>query len=201
MPIFLNIRSSYPEVSCKNGVLKTKFLQNSLKNICDAVFNLIKFQAKGLFRGFSYENSFPVAFPLSREKHYLLAFIYEIFPRLSKIYFGWLLWGEGDFARNQYWKWVTQTWRKMAQFCCIWNLSSLLHNLTYLLLLNSFLFLCTSVFLKSLNSYFLRWLAYKSLLSRSSVLINYTLWFSNLFYASGCFQLFWWSKFFRVQGF
>ena len=30
---------------CKN-FLKIKILQNSLKNICDAVFNLIKFQAK-----------------------------------------------------------------------------------------------------------------------------------------------------------
>ena len=43
---FLNIRNSHPEVSSKKGVLKIKILQNSSKNICDAVFNLIKFQAK-----------------------------------------------------------------------------------------------------------------------------------------------------------
>ena len=34
------------EVSSKKGVLKIKILQNSLKNIHDAVFNLIKFQVK-----------------------------------------------------------------------------------------------------------------------------------------------------------
>ena len=41
---FLNIRSSHPEESCKKCVLKINSLQNSLKNIHDAVFNLIKFQ-------------------------------------------------------------------------------------------------------------------------------------------------------------
>ena len=44
---FLNIRNSRLEVSSKKGVLKIKILQNSFKNIHDAVFNLIKFQAKG----------------------------------------------------------------------------------------------------------------------------------------------------------
>ena len=44
---FLNIRNSHPEVSSKKGVLKIKILQNSSKNIHDAVFKLIKFQAKG----------------------------------------------------------------------------------------------------------------------------------------------------------
>ena len=54
------------------------------------------------------------------------------------------------------------------------NLSTLLRNLTYLSLLNSFLFLSRfSVSLKSLNNYFFRWFAYKSLLSRFSVLISY----------------------------
>ena len=49
-----------------------------------------------------------------------------------------------------------------------WNLSSLLHNLTYLSLLHSFLLLVLStfpIFLNSLNNYFFRWLAYKSLLA------------------------------------
>ena len=78
------------------------------------------------------------------------------------------------------------------------NLLSLLHNLTYLSILNSFLFLSTfSVFLKSLNNHFFRWLAYKSLLSRFSVLIN-TLWSSDVFSASSC-PRFSCSRFFRVQ--
>ena len=34
-------------MSCKKGVLKIKTLQDSLKNIRDAVFNLIKIRAKG----------------------------------------------------------------------------------------------------------------------------------------------------------
>ena len=48
MSSFINTRSSRPEVSCKKVVLKIKILQNSLKNIRDAVFNLMKFQAKDL---------------------------------------------------------------------------------------------------------------------------------------------------------
>ena len=46
------------------------------------------------FRGCSYENSFPVVFPLNWENYYFLAFIYEIFPRLGEIYFGGLLGGK-----------------------------------------------------------------------------------------------------------
>ena len=95
-------------------------------------------------------------------------------------------------------------------FICYWekfiNLSSLLHNLTYLSLFNSFSF-TFSVFLKSLNNYFSDGL-YKPLLSRSSVLINYTMWSFNLFTASSCFPQCSWrsgfsgSRFFwvRVQG-
>ena len=41
---FLNIRSSRLEESCKKCILKINSFQNSLKNIHDAVFNLIKFQ-------------------------------------------------------------------------------------------------------------------------------------------------------------
>ena len=53
------------------------------------------------------------------------------------------------------------------------KLIKLLQNLTYLLLLNLFLLLSTfSIFLKSFSNYYFRWLAYKSLLSRFSVLIN-----------------------------
>ena len=48
MSSFLNIRRSRPEECCKKCVLKINILQNSLKNIHDAVFKLIKFQAKGL---------------------------------------------------------------------------------------------------------------------------------------------------------
>ena len=79
-------------------------------------------------------------------------------------------------------------------------LSSLLRNLTYLSLLNSFLFLSRfSVSLKSLDNYFFRWFAYKSLLSRFSVLISYNMWSSNHLSISSCFPCFSGSRFFRVQ--
>ena len=53
------------------------------------------------------------------------------------------------------------------------KLIKLLQNLTYLLFLSLFLLLSTfSAFLKSLSNYYFRWLAYKSFLSRFSVLIN-----------------------------
>ena len=82
------------------------------------------------------------------------------------------------------------------------NLSSLLRNLTYLSLLNSFLFLSRfSVSLKSLDNYFFRWFAYKSFLSRYSVLINYNMWSSNHFSTSSRFPRFSGSRFFRVQVF
>ena len=82
------------------------------------------------------------------------------------------------------------------------KLSSLLRNLTYLSLLNSFLFLSRfSVSLKSLDNYFFRWFAYKSLLSRFSVLISYNMWSSNHFSISSCFPCFSGSRFFMVQVF
>ena len=60
------------------------------------------------------------------------------------------------------------------------NLSSLLHNqfiaFEFILFLSRF-----SVSLKSLNNYFFRRFAYKSLLNRFSVLINYVMRSSNLF--------------------
>ena len=80
------------------------------------------------------------------------------------------------------------------------NLSSLLRNLTYLSFLNSFLFLSRfSVSLKSLDNYFFRWFAYKSLLSRFSVLISYNVWSSNHFSLSSRFPCFSRSTFFTVQ--
>ena len=85
------------------------------------------------------------------------------------------------------------------------NLSSLLRNLTYLSLLNSFLFLSRfSVSLKSLDDFFrwfFRWFAYKSLLSRFSVLRSYNMWSSNHFSISSCFPCYSGFKFFRVQVF
>ena len=82
------------------------------------------------------------------------------------------------------------------------NLSSLLRNLTYLSLLNSIFVLSRfSATLKSLNNYFFRWFAYKSLLSRFSVLISYNMWSSNHFSMSSCFACFSGSRFFRVQVF
>ena len=47
MSSFLDIGSIRLEESCEKCVLKSNILQNSPKNIHDAV-NLIKFQAKGL---------------------------------------------------------------------------------------------------------------------------------------------------------
>ena len=47
MSSFVNIGGSGLEVPCKTGVPKIKIFQDSLKGIRDAVFNLIKFQAKG----------------------------------------------------------------------------------------------------------------------------------------------------------
>ena len=82
------------------------------------------------------------------------------------------------------------------------NLSSLLRSLTYLSLLNSFLYLSRfSISLKSLDNYFFRWFAYKPLFSRFSVLISYNVWSSNHFSISSCFPCFSESRFFRVQVF
>ena len=79
------------------------------------------------------------------------------------------------------------------------NLSSLLHSLTYLSPLNSFLFLCRfAVSLKSLDNYFFRRFAYESLFRRFSVLINY-MWSSNHFSTSSRFPRFSGSRFFRIQ--
>ena len=65
-----------------------------------------------------------------------------------------------------------------------------------LLLLNLFLFLSTfSVFL---NDYFFRWLAYKFVFSRFSVLTNYILWSYNFFSVSSCFSCFSWFRIFWV---
>ena len=71
------------------------------------------------------------------------------------------------------------------------NLSSLLNNLTYLSLLNSFLLLSRfSVSLKSLDNYFFSWFAYKSLLSRFPVSISYNMWSYNQFSISSCVPCF-----------
>ena len=75
-------------------------------------------------------------------------------------------------------------------------LSTLLHNLTYLMLLNSFLFL-TTFSLKSLNDYFFR----MACLHVSLVLINCTMWYSYLFSTSSSFPNFSWSRFFRAHRF
>ena len=70
---------------------------------------------------------------------------------------------------------------------------------SYLSLLNSFLFLSRfSVSLKNLNNYFFRRFAYKSLLNRFSVLIDYIMWSFNHFSTSSCFLHFLGSRFLRV---
>ena len=64
---------------------------------------------------------------------------------------------------------------------------------SYLFIISEFIFI-----LKCLpNNYFFRWFAYKSLLSRFSVLISYNMWSSNHFSISSCFPRFLGS---RVQG-
>ena len=61
-------------------------LQLSICNFCSTIFLE--------FRGCSYENSFPVVFPLNWEKDLISSCSYEIFPRLGEIYFGELLGGK-----------------------------------------------------------------------------------------------------------
>ena len=60
-----------------------------------------------------------------------------------------------------------------------------------------FVFILKHIFCLSLI--FFRWLAYKSLLSRFSVLINYVMWSDNLFSLSSCFPCFSWSSLFAVR--
>ena len=85
----------------------------------------------------------------------------------------------------------------------MYNLLQFFISQSYLFIAFEFILLLStfSGFLKILNNYFFRWLAYKSLLSRFSVLISYTMWYFNLFSAFNCFQRFSWSRFFRVQFF
>ena len=71
---------------------------------------------------------------------------------------------------------------------------------SYLSFLNSFLFLSRfSVSLKSLKSYFFRRFAYKSLLNRFRVLINYVMWSSSSFFYNKLFPTFFMFRFFWVQ--
>ena len=79
-----------------------------------------------------------------------------------------------------------------------WNLSSFCQ--IYLSLLNLFLlFLSTFfVFLKSLNNYFFRWLAYKSFPSRFSVLIKCK---HSIFFCIQLFPTFFMVLVFQVPGF
>ena len=68
---------------------------------------------------------------------------------------------------------------------------------SYLFIISEFIFI-----LKCLpNNYFFRWFAYKSLLSRFSVLISYNMCSCNHFSISSRFQCFSRSRFFRVQVF
>ena len=74
---------------------------------------------------------------------------------------------------------------------------------SYLFITSEFIFILRqiSVSLKSLDNYFFRWFAYKSLFSRFSVLISYNMWSSNHFSISSCFACFSGPRFFRVQVF
>ena len=94
-------------------------------------------------------------------------------------------------------KWASNLLQFLISYWKIFrNLSSLLCNLTYLSLLNSFLLLSRfSVSLKSLDSYFFRWSAFKSLLSRFSLLISYNMCSFNHFSISSRFPCFSRSRF------
>ena len=72
---------------------------------------------------------------------------------------------------------------------------------SYLFITSEFIFILRQicVSLKSLDNYFFRWFAYKSLLSRFSVLISYNMWPSNHFSISNRFPCFSGSRFFSVQ--
>ena len=93
---------------------------------------------------------------------------------------------------------------------CIYNLiisywkkfKKLIKFITILFIAFEFIFLFLGRFsfsLKSLSNYFFRRFAYKSLLNRFSVLINYIMWSSNHFSISSCFLPFLGSRFFRVR--
>ena len=124
-----------------------------------------------------------------------LVFLLEIIPRTIS----WL--------ENTSRIWVKK-YLNVRSIMELYLLQCSLHNLTYLSLLNSFLLLVLStfpVFLKSLNNYFFRWLAYKSLLAEFyCYIISYNMWSSNLFvciqHVFG-FPHFSWVRFFRVQVF
>ena len=86
-----------------------------------------------------------------------------------------------------------------------WNLTSLLHNLIYLLLLNSFLLLVLStftVFLKSLNYNFFSdgWLT-SLFLQNFSVIINFNMYSYNLFFCIQRFLTLFMSQVFQGPGF
>ena len=103
--------------------------------------------------------------------------------------------------------WKTSKWayHLLQFFISYWEtLLKLIKFITqsYLWLLNLLLFL--TIFSAILNNYFFRWLAYKSLLSRLLMLINYIMWSYNLFSVSNDFHGpgFYGSRFLRgcVQG-
>ena len=72
------------------------------------------------------------------------------------------------------------------------------YQVYYTILLMFWIFFI-STFSVLLNDYFFRWLAYKSLLCRFSLLINYIMWSYNIFSVSCCFPWFSWSWLFRVR--
>ena len=93
---------------------------------------------------------------------------------------------------------IEKRFRNLSSFC---GYNSLITQ-SCLSLLNSYLFLNRfSVSLKSLSNYFFGRFAYKSLLNRFSVLINYIMWSFNHLSTSTCFPRFSGSSFFRVQVF
>ena len=77
-----------------------------------------------------FENRSPFVFPLNREKSIIFSRSYTKYSPPERDLF-WRAVRRENFARSQYSKWVTKTWRKMAQFCCIWTHQVLILPFTF----------------------------------------------------------------------
>ena len=75
-----------------------------------------------------FENRSPFVFPLNREKGIIFS---RSYTKYSPPDLFWRAVRRENFARSQYSKWVTKTWRKMAQFCCIWTHQVLILPFTF----------------------------------------------------------------------
>ena len=119
-----------------------------------------------------------------------LVFTWKIYEWAIRLY----VFGDSSF----YCCWDERFWKLLS-----WNLSSLLHNLTYISIFDSLLFLIIfSVFRRNINNFF-KWLAQSLFLADFQYLWNHTTWSCNWFSASSyfftCIYSFSGSGFFRIQ--